>query len=55
MVSGVLLRLVQKRTGGGGGAIAADERDALIELKAQRNGHFTLGFAVAVAESIRPW
>lgn len=44
----VLLRVVQKRTGGGGDAAARDERDALIALKATRNAHGVLGFAVVV-------
>lgn len=42
----ILLRIVQKSTGGGGDAAARDERDALINLKATRNAHGVLGFAV---------
>jgi hypothetical protein len=42
----ILLRIVQKSTGDGGDAAAEDERDALIGLKATRNAHGVLGFAV---------
>lgn len=42
----VLLRVVQKQTGGGGDAATRDERDALISLRATRNAHGVLGFAL---------
>jgi hypothetical protein len=44
----ILLRIVQKSTGGGGDAAQRDERDALIGLKATRNAHGVLGLAVVV-------
>lgn len=44
----ILLRIVQKSTGGGSDAAARDERDTLISLKATRNAHGVLGFAVVV-------
>lgn len=42
----ILLRIVQKSTGGGGDAAPRDERDVLINLKATRNAHGVLGIAV---------
>ena len=42
----ILLRIVQRSTGGGGDAAAHDERDALIDLKSVRNAHGVLGFAL---------
>jgi hypothetical protein len=48
IASEILLHIVQKSTGGGGDAAAEDERDALISLKATRNAHGVLGFAVVV-------
>src|SRR5688572_25633145 len=40
----ILLRIVQRSTGGGGDAALRDERDVLINLKATRNAHAVLGF-----------
>jgi hypothetical protein len=42
----ILLRIVQKSTGGGADSAARDERDAQINLKATRNAHGVLGVAV---------
>jgi len=44
----ILLRIIQRQTGGGTDAAAQDERDTLIDLKAARNAHGMLGFAVVV-------
>jgi|SRR5690606_38272727 hypothetical protein len=48
VVCEILLRIVQRTTGGGGDAAIQDERDALIDLKATRNAHGVLGLALAV-------
>jgi hypothetical protein len=44
----VMLRIVQKQTGGGGDAAAHDERDTQIGLKATRNAHGVLAASVIV-------
>jgi hypothetical protein len=48
IVCEILLRIIQRTTGGGADAAGHDERDALINLKAMRNAHGMLGAAVVV-------
>lgn len=48
IMSAVLLRFVQKRTGGGADKAASDERDVQIRLRASRNAYVMLGAAVTV-------
>ncbi len=45
----IVLRIIQKATGGGEDAAQQDERDALISLRATRNAHYVLGAGVVVA------
>jgi hypothetical protein len=44
----IMLRIVQKGTGGGGDASTSDERDVLISLRSTRNAHGVLGAAIVV-------
>jgi hypothetical protein len=44
----ILLRIVQRSTGGGDDGKVVDERDQLISLKATRNAHGVLAVAVIV-------
>ncbi len=48
IMSAVLLRFAQKRTGGGADKAASDERDVLIRLMATRNAYVMLGAVVTV-------
>lgn len=46
IISEVLMRIVEHGSGATSNKAERDERDVLIELKANRNGHYVLGFAV---------
>lgn len=48
LVSGMVLRKVQKRTGDGLDAAQHDERDNLITLRATRNAHGVFAVAIGV-------